>query len=311
MKKIILAGGSGFLGSILAQYFHSKLYDVVILTRHPKIYDPFARHIFWDGANSGDWKTEFENAFAVVNLTGRTVNCRYTEKNKKEILESRVNATIAVGLAIQQCTNPPQVWINASSATYYINSFDREMDEETGETGHDFSMGVCQAWERAFWTMKTPSTKKIITRTSLGLGNDSNSVLPVMKKLVRLGLGGKIGTGNQYFSWIHEADYAGAIDFLLQRNDLCGLFNLTAPHPVLNKEFMKLLRNEMKVRFGIGATRWMLEIGAVLLGTETELVLKSRRVVPKKLIDAGFQFQYPELKPALHDLIQHSKYGSD
>jgi uncharacterized protein (TIGR01777 family) len=309
MKKIILAGGSGFLGSVLAKYFHSKLYDVVILSRNPKLYDPVARHIHWDGKNSGEWIEEFENAFAVINLTGRTVNCRYTEKNKQEILESRVNATIAVGLAIQQCKNPPKVWIIAASATYYRSSFDRDMDEHTGETAEDFSMGVCKAWEKSFWEMKTPSTRKIVTRTSLGLGNYANSVLPVMKRLVRFGLGGKMGSGKQYFSWIHEEDYARAIDFLLERNDLSGTFNITAPNPLPNKDFMKLLRSEMKMPIGIGATKWMLEVGAIFIGTETELVLKSRRVVPKKLLEAGFQFEFPDVKSALHDLIQKTNHG--
>ena len=296
------------MGSALAKHFHNKLYDVVILSRNPKLYDPFARHIYWDGKNSGEWIEEFENAFAVINLTGRTVNCRYNEKNKQEILESRVNATIAVGLAIQQCKNPPKVWINAASATYYRSSFDRDVDEESGETAEDFSMNVCKAWEKSFWEMKTPSTRKIVTRTSLGLGNYENSVLPVLKRLIRFGLGGKMGNGKQFFSWIHEKDYAKSIDFLLQRNDLSGAFNITAPNPLPNKEFMKLMRKEMKMPFGIGATKWMLEIGAVVIGTETELVLKSRRVVPKKLLDAGFRFEFPNAKSALYDLIQNGNY---
>ncbi len=306
MRKIILPGGSGFLGSVLAKYFHQKLFDVVILSRSPKLYSPHARYLQWDGKSLGAWKEEFENADAVINLTGRSVNCRYTEKNKKEILESRVDSARAVGIAIQQCKVPPKVWINASSATIYRHSLDRDMDEETGEVGADFSMNICKVWEEVFWEMKTPLTRKIATRTSLGFGNYKNSVLPVLKQLVRFGLGGKMGSGNQYVSWIHEEDYARSIEFLLQRNDLSGTFNITAPQHLTNKNLMQLLREEMRMPFGIGATKWMLAMGAIVIGTETELVLKSRRAIPKKLLDAGFQFHFPDAQSALHDLI-HKK----
>lgn len=303
MSKIILAGGSGFLGSILAKHFHQKLFDVVILSRHPKLYSPYCRFIEWNGKDQGVWNKEFENADAVINLTGRSVDCRYNEKNKKEILDSRVDSTLAVGKAIQQCKNPPRVWINASSATIYSHSTDRDRDEDSTEIGNDFSMNVCKTWEKNFWEIKTPGTRKITTRTSLGLGSYQNSVLPTLKRLVRFGLGGKIGSGNQSFSWIHEEDYVRAIEFLVERNDLSGTFNVTASQHLTIKKFMELLRKEMKMPFGIGATEWMLKIGAAVIGTESELILKSRRVVPKRLLEAGFQFHFPDAASALHDLI--------
>lgn len=306
MRKIILAGGSGFLGNVLAKHFHQQLYDIVILSRSPQLYSPFARFTGWNGKTSGTWEEEFENADAVINLTGRSVNCRYNEKNKKEILESRVNSTHIVGEAIRQCKNPPRLWINAGSATIYRHSMIDDRAEDSVEIGDDFSMSVCKAWEHSFWEMDTPGTRKMVMRTSLVLGNYKNSVLPVLKRLTRFGLGGRMGSGEQFFSWIHEDDYVRATEFLLHRADLSGTFNFTAPVPLHNKDFMKLLRKEMKMPAGMGAAKWMLKLGAMVIGTEPELILKSRKVVPKRLLEEGFVFQFPEAGSALHDLIQRN-----
>lgn len=303
-KKIIIPGGSGFLGQVLAKYFTSPVYEVVILSRNPKWYSPVARCVKWDGKTAGAWKEEFENAWAIINLTGRTVDCRYNEKNKKEILESRVNATSIIGKVIQQCKCPPPVWINGASATIYRHAEDREMDKNTGEIGHGFSVNVCTAWEKAFNDVQTPATRKIALRVTMVLGNYHNSVFPVLKRLTRFGLGGQMGNGRQFISWIHALDYARSIEFILEHPEICGTYNVAAPNPVINKDFMKIMRDELHVLFGLPASEWMLEIGAWLMGTETELVLKSRRVVPKKLLEAGFEFKFPDVKNAIHDLAK-------
>ncbi|HUM46312.1 MAG TPA: TIGR01777 family oxidoreductase [Chitinophagales bacterium] len=301
-KKIIIPGGSGFLGEVLAKYFKAPVYEVVILSRNPKLFSAHARYVKWDGKHEGAWKEEFENAFAVINLTGRSVNCRYNDQNKKEILASRIDATNIVGKVIQQCLHPPETWINAASATIYRHAEDREMDEATGEIGKGFSVNVCMAWEKAFNDVQTPRTRKIALRMAMVLGDYRNSVWPVLKRLTRFGMGGKMGNGKQFISWIHETDYARAIDFLLNHAEISGTLNVAAPHPLPNSQFMKMLRDEMHIPFGLPATEWMLEAGAFFIGTETELVLKSRRVVPRKLLEAGFQFKFPELKEAIWNL---------
>ena len=310
MKKIVLAGGSGFAGSILAKHFHQQVYDVVILSRNPKLYSPFARHVKWNGEEVNSWKEELENAEAVINLSGRTVNCRYNAKNKKEILESRVNATTAIGQAIQQCQHPPKVWMNASSATIYGYSLDKDMPESAPTVAYDFSTTICHEWEKAFYSFSTPQSRKIALRISMILGNHPHSVITVLKRLVRFGLGGKMGNGKQYVSWIHESDFANAVTLLLQRNDLSGPFNLVAPGLITNKDFMRTIRKEMGIPIGIGAMEWMLEIGAMVIRTETELILKSRRAVPEKLLQAGFQFRFPDPTSAIHNLIMKNRHGN-
>jgi len=302
-KKIIIPGGSGFLGTMLAKYFRPPVYDVVILSRNPKLYSPVARYVKWNGRDPDTWKSEFEDAFAVINLTGRSVDCRYNEKNKKEILESRINTTSAVGEAIQQCATPPKVWINAASATIYRHALDRNTDEITGEMGTGFSVNVCKAWEKRFDEIPVPHTRKVLLRMAMVMGNYPNSVLPVLKRLVKFGLGGKMGRGKQFISWIHAEDFSRCIEFMLSHEGIRGTFNVAAPNPIPNKTFMKILRDELHIQFGLPAKTWMLELGAFLIGTETELVLKSRRVVPKKLLEAGFEFKFPEVKAAIHDLL--------
>lgn len=301
-KKIIIPGGSGFLGEVLAKYFKAPVYEVVILSRNPKLFSAHARYVKWDGKNEGAWKEEFENAFAVINLTGRSVNCRYNERNRREILASRIDATNIVGKVIQQCMHPPETWINAASATIYRHAEDREMDEVTGEIGKGFSVNVCMAWEKAFNDVQTPRTRKIALRMAMVLGDYRNSVWPVLKRLTHFGMGGKMGNGKQFISWIHETDYARIIDFLLNHPEISGTLNVAAPNPLPNTVFMKAMRKELHMPFGLTATEWMLEMGAFFIGTETELVLKSRRVVPRKLLEAGFQFKFPELKEAIGEL---------
>lgn len=306
-RPIILAGGGGFLGQMLARWFVARGDDVVVLARHPKA-GRATREMAWDGATLGPWAKELEGAAAVINLAGRSVDCRYDARNRRLIWHSRIHSTRVLGEAIARCDPPPAVWLNSSTATIYQHSFDREMDEAgaigaTPEAKDAFSVAVAQAWEQAFFAAPAPSTRKVALRTAMVLSADGG-VFPVWRRLVRLGLGGAMGGGRQFTSWIHETDFCRAIAWLLTRPELAGPVNLAAPHPVTNAELMRGLRAAHDVPFGLPATRWMLAAGAVLLRTETELILKSRRVVPGRLTAAGFIFQHPTLAAALAALTR-------
>ncbi len=302
MKKIVIAGGSGFLGQVLAQYFEDKYDKIIIFSRKEKESFNNIHYVAWDATHIGDWANALENADVLINLTGRSVDCRYNENNKKLILDSRVNATEILGHAIRLCNNPPKIWLNSSTATIYRHSLDKEMNEEMGEVGNGFSVGVATAWEQSFFDQVTPKTRKVALRTAIVLGKKGGALKPIAN-LVKSGFGGKQGSGNQYFSWLHEDDFARAVHFIIKKNDLEGVFNLVAPKPTTNKQLMQTIRKVLKTPFGIPLPKWLLEIGAVLIQTETELVLKSRRVVPKRLIDEGFIFKYHDLTKSLNHLL--------
>lgn len=297
MKKIIIAGGSGFLGQVLESYFSKKEYLIKILTRYPTK----ENHIFWDAKTIGNWTSELENSEALINLTGKSVDCRYTEQNKKNIYDSRVNSTKIIGKAINLCKKPPKVWFNSSTATIYKHSLKKEMTEENGDIGDDFSMNIAKSWEKTFFEIKNPNTRKIALRTAIVLGKKGGAFIP-LKNLTKYGLGGKQGSGNQKVSWIHELDFARAIEFLLTKNNLEGIFNLSVPNPTNNKLLMKTLRQEIKIPFGIPHPIWLLEIGAKLIGTETELILKSRNVIPQRLLKENFKFKYQTINKAIQNL---------
>jgi uncharacterized protein len=307
-QKIVLAGGSGFLGQALVRWFAGQGWQTVVLSRRPNQVAAPAKAALWDGATLGDWRRELDGAAAVINLAGRSVNCRYHAANRREILLSRINPTRALGDAICRCTRPPEVWLNSSTATIYKHSFARPMDEATGviagtpEVNDVFSVDVAQAWERAFDEAPVPQTRKIALRTSMVLGTAQGTVFRVLRRLARLGLGGAMAGGRQYVSWIHETDFCRAVEWLIARDDISGPVNVSAPHPMTNRDVMRLVREVCGVRLGLPAARWMLEIGAVFLRTETELILKSRRVVPARLLDGGFEFRFPEMRLALADL---------
>lgn len=306
-KRIVLAGGSGFLGQALTGSLRQSGYDVVVFTRSPKTRADGTREVGWDAKSVGPWQKELEGALAVVNLTGKSVNCRYTAANRTEILASRVDSTQCLGQAIARCGNPPSVWLNASTATVYRHTFENPWDE-TGETEgsseakDQFSVQVAWAWERALTEAPTPQTRKVALRTSMVLGLSDNSVFPVLRRLTRLGLGGKQADGRQFVSWIHEVDYCRAVEWLLREEHLAGPINITAPNPVTNSEMMRAFREVCGIPFGLPASEWMLEVGAFLMRTETELILKSRRVVPGRLLRSGFGFKFPEFREALRDL---------
>jgi hypothetical protein len=307
--RIVLAGGSGFLGKALARHFCDAGWDAVILSRSPNPNNDGIRETRWDGRTLGPWRQELEGAAAVVNLTGKSVNCRYNSRNRGEIMDSRVDSTRVIGEAIGQSANPPGVWLNASTATVYKHTFGAPWDEsgeiEAAADAKDaFSVEVAQAWEAALEKADTPRTRKVAMRMGMVVGLDKNSVFPVLRRLVRLGLGGKMGSGNQYVTWMHIVDYCRAVEWIINHEELCGAVNVVSPNPVTNRDMMRILRQICGVPFGLPATEWMLEIGAFVMGTETELIIKSRRVIPGRLLQSGFKFQFPTMEEAFRDLSQ-------
>jgi len=309
--KIIIPGGSGQVGTILARAFHADGHAVVLLSRKAEKSD--WRVVRWDAETLGDWTREFENADVVINLAGRSVNCRYTPENRRQILESRVKSTKAVGEAIARAANPPRVWLQASTATIYAHRFDAPNDELTGTIGGNeadapdtwnFSIDVAKSWEQAANEIETTRTRKVLLRSAMTMSPDKNGIFDVMLGLVRKGLGGTSGDGRQYLSWIHDADFVRSIYWLIEHEEFSGAINIAAPNPLPNREFMRILREAWGTKIGLPATGLMLEIGAFFMRTETELVLKSRRVVPTRLLESGFEFEFPTWENAAADLCR-------
>lgn len=292
--KIVIAGGTGYLGELLTNYYKKeKENKIYILTRKQKLNKENVYYLQWNGKTKGYWTSLLENTDVLINLTGKSVNCRYTEKNKEEIYQSRLQSTALLCKVVQELKFPPKVFIQSSSATIYKHSEKKLMTEKNGEIGVDFSMDVCKKWEQVFNSYELLQTKKIITRTSIVLGNKGGA-FPIMKKMTRFGLGGKQGKGNQYISWITELDYIKAVDFLIDKSS--GVYNVCAPNPIKNIAFQKELRKKLKIPFGLNTYKWMLRLGAMFIGTETELLLKSRNVYPEKLLKLGFKFNAKEFK---------------
>ncbi len=303
LNKIVLAGGGGYLGQVLANYFRHKTEEIIVLSRKAAAPGPGnVLTVVWDGESMGHWVDSLEGADMVINLCGKNVNCRYTTKAKKEILNSRLLPTALLGKAISSLASPPKVWINAASATIYRHAENRPQTEAAGEVGTGFSVEVCQAWENCFWQAKTPHTRKLALRIGLVLGR-SDGVFPRLKNLVLAGLGGHQGSGRQYISWIHQQDFARAVDWLSGQGKEGEAYNITAPEAVHNKQFMALMRQTAGIPVGLPTPQWLLDIGALIIGTEPELVLKSRWVYPQMLLDGGFRFQFPDLAPAIREIF--------
>jgi len=297
-KKIVIAGGTGFIGKSLEKYFSEKGDYVIILTRKIKN----ANHIYWDGKNIGPWIEYLNDADVLINLCGKSVDCRYTQKNKSDILNSRTYPTQLLNEAMLQISKPPKVWMNASSATIYVDSTKVVMTEEGGIIGNDFSMNVCKQWEHVFYKNPIKDVRKVSLRMAIVLG-EKEGAFPKYKQITKIGLGGPQADGRQLMSWIHIDDVCRSIQFINDNENIVGAVNITAPNIVENREFMKLLRQAMGRSFGLRQPKLLLEIGALFLRTETELLLKSRNVFPEKLIKNGFVFKYPELKQAIEILI--------
>src|SRR5207302_2426317 len=315
MNRIIVAGGSCFIGSLLTDRLVSGNNDVIVLTRSPGPVAQSIRLVGWDGRTLGEWARRLEGAQALINLAGRSVNCRYNERNRREILESRVDSTCVLGEAISRCSKPPPVWLNASTATIYKHTFDRQMDEATGEIGATpeakdaFSIEVARAWEEAFFDASTPATRKVALRTAMVFAASKGGVYGVLRGLTRWGLGGPIDGGHQFISWIHEADFCHAVEWLIDRDDFSGPVNVASPNPIQQRDMMRIIRRELGVPFGLPATRRMLEVAAFVHRTEAELILKSRRVVPGRLLEAGFQFRFPRMEDAVREIEGRLRLG--
>lgn len=293
MNKIVIAGGTGFLGNYLAARFREKYNEVIIISRN-------RGDVQW--SDSDGLIRALNGADILINLAGKSVDCRYNRKNREAILRSRVETTRLLSNAIQQCKEPPKLWINSSTATIYRHAEDRPMIETDGEIGTGFSVNVAQQWEQAFLSASLPATRRVALRMAIVLGKQGGVMQP-LNRLVKLGLGGRQGSGKQMFSWIHIEDLYKIIMFLKSREDLDGVFNCSAPNPVTNDVLMKELRTKLNVLFGLSATKWMLEFGAFFIRTETELVLKSRWVIPERLLQSGFTFKYPKLSEALDEVL--------
>ena len=303
MRKVVIAGGSGFIGSKLCAHYKSRAFEIVVLTRRSSFTENEIRFVHWNAKALGPWQAELDGADILVNMNGRSVDCRYNESNKKEIFDSRIDATKVLGMAIGQLKQPPLLWFNSSSATIYRHAEDRQMDEASGELGQGFSVEVCKSWEQTFFSAQTQGTRKVALRTAIVLGAQGGALKP-LARMTKFGFGGTQGIGSQFFSWVHEDDLLRAMDFIEEHHSIEGPVNISAPNPLRNKEVMRLFRLKMGVSFGFPTPKWLLTIGARFINTETELILKSRNVVPKKLKEMGFVFSYPNLNRALDDLIK-------
>ncbi|KRD63976.1 NAD-dependent epimerase [Flavobacterium sp. Root935] len=301
MSKLIIAAGTGFLGQVLVNHFKNKFEEIVILTRGKSQITNGIKYVNWNAKTFSGWEKELENAAVLINLAGKSVDCRYTKENKKEILLSRIESTKILNKAVLNCQNPPKHWLNSSTSTIYRFSLDKQMDEVDGEIGNDFSINVALSWEKAFFKTETPKTLKTALRTSIVLGKEGGAFIP-LKTLAKIGFGGKQGRGNQFISWIHEEDFANAVDFILQKK-IDGIINIVSPKPIRNTDFMQKLRKAVGFPFGIPMSNFFLEIGSFLIRTETELVLKSRNVIPKRLLENGFQFKFGDIDEAFENLI--------
>ncbi len=309
--KIVIPGGSGQVGTTLARAFQLDGHQVVVLSRQSQT-RPW-RVIQWDGATLGDWSKELDGCDVVINLAGRSVNCRYSAANRKAILESRLLSTRVVGQAIAQAKRPPRVWLQASTATIYSHRYDAPNDETSGLIGADgpdvppswtFSLDVVRAWELALDEATVPQTRKVALRSAITLGPDAGGIFDTLLGLVRRGLGGTAGDGRQFISWVHSDDVVQAIGWLIDHEEVDGAVNIASPNPLPNAEFMRVLRDAWGAPIGLPASRWMLEAGAILMRTETELILKSRRVVPRRLLEHGFVFKFPHWPDAARDLCR-------
>ncbi|MCA9094862.1 MAG: TIGR01777 family oxidoreductase [Planctomycetaceae bacterium] len=312
--KIVIPGGSGQVGSMLARSFLERGNEVVILSRSPNV--PSGRRVAWDAESLGSWQQEIDGADIVINMAGRSVNCRYHTRNRREIKESRIKSTHIIGEAIRKAAAPPSLWLQASTATIYAHRYDAPNGESEGILGGNepnvpdtwnFSIEVAKSWEATALAFDLPNTRLVLLRSAITFSPDPGSVFEVLLNLVRRGLGGKNGDGRQFVSWIHDQDFIRAIDWLIDHPELSGPVNLASPNPLPNAEFMREFRKAWGAPIGLPATKWMLEIASFFLRTETELILKSRRVIPERLLQSGFEFEFPTWAAAISDLCARWK----
>ena len=316
--KVVIPGGTGAVGGVLRRALKDAGHDVVVLSRRPESLEPGIRHVLWDGRTLGPWASEIDHADAVINLAGRSVSCRYTDQNLRQMMDSRVESTAIVGMAIAGAASPPRVWLQMSTATIYADRRDAANDEATGIIGGDepdvplyweYSVRIAKRWEQAQAAVETPATRQVALRTAMVMSADRGSVFDYLLWLSRLGLGGPVAGGGQYVSWIHGDDFVRAVLFLIEHDELSGPVNLAAPGPVPQRELMRVLRRAWGRRPGLPATRRMASLGAFALRSDPELLLKSRRVVPGRLLDAGFSFDHATWESAAADLVAEVRAG--
>jgi len=293
MKKVVIAGGTGFIGSYLARRFQENYYQVLIVSRSPE-------HVSWKPVELIE---ALEGAELVVNLAGKNINCQHNEENKKVILESRLETTLWIGNAVLACKNPPKLWVNASATGIYKPSLHQPMTEDETELGIDFLADVIKKWEKIFFGFELSETRQVALRTSVVLGRNGGALQP-LAMLARFGLGGKQASGMQMFSWIHLEDYFRILLFLLEKESIRGTINCTSPEPARNVDFMCAIRKTLRVSIGISAPKFAIKLGARIIGSESELILNSSYVLPKRLLDEGFEFDFSNLELALTDLLR-------
>jgi hypothetical protein len=299
-KRVVLAGGSGFLGRALAAELLRRSYEVVVLTRTPRGRNDGVREVEWDGERIGEWIRFLDGAEAVVNLAGRNVNCRHTPENLNALAASRVNSVRAAAGGIYHITRPPRVWVQAGAVGFYGDQRDKVCDENS-PAGNDGLASVCVQWEGAFHSAPAPKTRRVLLRIGMVLGRNGGA-LAVLGKLTRWFLGGAAGNGQQYVGWIHLTDLNRMFLEAIERDDLAGTFNATAPNPVNNAEFMRELRRALHRPWSPPAPVWAVRLGSWLMQTDPSLALTSCRCVPKRFLESGFQFQFPGLRAALQDI---------
>ncbi len=306
--NVVVFGGTGHMGAALRRHLDSERFRLTIVTRSPKT----AEYVVWDGKNLGPWTEALEATDVVINLAGRRVHCRYKEVNLREMMVSRVESTVLIGQAISACQSPPKLWLQASTATIYAHRFDAANDEATGILGGsepgvpatwNFSIQIAKNWEKALMEANTPQTRKVALRSAIMMGIDKDSAFEIFSRLARLGLGGSLAGGRQYVSWIHELDFTRAIEFIIDHSEMEGTVNVCSPNPLPQAEFARGLRRAWGVRFGLPATEWMAAVGAWAMNGDTELVMKSRRVIPTRLLHLGFRFEFPSWPEAAQDLV--------
>ncbi|MEM7243736.1 MAG: DUF1731 domain-containing protein [Acidobacteriota bacterium] len=309
--KLVIFGGRGHLGGILTTAFRASGHEVVVVSRSGE-----PGTVPWDGRRLGPWAEELDGADVVINLAGRSVDCRYTAKNLRQMMDSRVFSTRVVGQAIAQAQAPPPVWLQMSTATLYAHRFDAPNDEATGIIGGEepdapdywrYSIDIAQAWERTLEEADTPRTRKVALRTAIVMSTAPGGVFSILSFLTRCGLGGSIAGGRQFVSWLHEDDFIRSVELLIERDDIDGVVNLAAPTPLPQRDFMATLRRCWRIGLGVPATKWMIEMAAVVKRTDAELLLKSRRVIPGRLLEAGFEFLHPEWQDAAAELVDRQR----
>lgn len=329
-QKIVILGGSGHLGRIMTSHFVAAGHRVTIVGRGSlpaSMMGPNVDFARWDGRTvEAHWASEVDGADVVLNLAGRTVDCRYNKVNLEQMLSSRIDSTRAVGEAIAQAQSPPRVWLQMSTATIYAHTYGPANDERTGQIGAyepgtpdywRYSVLIAEAWEEALWKAQTPHTRRVALRSAMVMSGEPGGPFRVLARLARAGLGGAVAGGDMYMSWIHDADFARALDLLIANEEVSGPVNLAAPGPVPQKQFMAGIREAqreiggLRIPLALPLYRWMVNLGAVFLRTDPELILKSRRAVSVVLPEHGFQFEFTEWPVAALDLVQQSTKHSD